>query len=95
MRDRGVVVWFDNCYKPRYVYNPLRMRASMNATAILDLAIHTIPSAPEQYTVSRPRPPSHWRLYVLTHSYVSCVNWHVALCIGRAGGAGDITILHS
>ena len=21
MRDRGVVVWFDNCYEPRYVYN--------------------------------------------------------------------------
>ena len=58
MRDRGVVVWFDNCYKPRYVYNPLRMRASMNATAISVLAIRTIPPAPEWYTVSHPRPPS-------------------------------------
>ena len=43
MRDWGVVVWFDNCYKPRYVYNSLRMRASMNATAISVLAICTIP----------------------------------------------------
>ena len=34
MRDQGVVVWFDNCYKPRYVYNLLCMRASMNTLAV-------------------------------------------------------------
>ena len=26
MRDRGVVVWVDNCYEACYAYNPVRMR---------------------------------------------------------------------
>ena len=95
MRDRGVVVWFDNCYKPRYVYYPLRIRGSMNATAVSVLAIRTIPSAPEWYTVSRPRPPSLRTLYVLTPTYVLYVNWDVALCIDRGGRAAGITVLHS
>ena len=56
MRDRGVVRWFDNYYKPHYVYNPLRMRASMNATAISVLAICTISPAAAPRVAGEPPP---------------------------------------
>ena len=34
MRGRGVVLWFDNFFKPRYVYNPARLHGTLNATVM-------------------------------------------------------------
>ena len=70
MQDQGVVVWFDNCYKPCHIYNLLGMRASMNTTAISVFAIRSIPLAPEWYTVPRLRtPPSLHTLDVFTATH--------------------------
>ena len=43
MRGRGVVMWFDNFYKPRYVYNPARMHGTLNATVMAVLGTSSMP----------------------------------------------------
>ena len=43
MAGRGVVMWFDNFYKPRYVYNPNRLRGTLNATVMAVLGAVAMP----------------------------------------------------
>ena len=52
MHRRGVVMWFDNFYKPRYVYNPSRMRGTLNATVMAVLGTATMPQGHRWVDVS-------------------------------------------
>ena len=43
MAGRGVVMWFDNFYKPRMIHNPARMRGTLNATVMSVLGAVAMP----------------------------------------------------
>ena len=43
LRGGSAVLWFDNFYKPRYVYNPLRSHATLNATVMAVMGVVAVP----------------------------------------------------